>query len=255
MTAGHLSQLDLARAIEQAVQEGAHIINVSGGELAPAGEPDPTLTRALQLCDAAERRSSSPPPATTAAIACTSRRRAHRAWPSARSPRTASHSNPRNWGDAYRANGLLAPGERIIGAVPGGGTASATGSSFATPIVTGVAALLLDIQRRAGRNHDPKAVRDALISSASPCHPPGAPECARYLAGTLNVPGAYALITRGGMIKVPEHASHPMGAAATAGGGRLACPPPRRCAIGRTPTGDGQWQLRMWPGAASETRA
>jgi subtilisin family serine protease len=35
-----LTQLDLARAIEQAVQEGAHIINISGGERSPTGESD-----------------------------------------------------------------------------------------------------------------------------------------------------------------------------------------------------------------------
>ena len=42
-----LSQLDLARAIEQAVQEGAHVINVSGGERAPALPPrgDPSWAR------------------------------------------------------------------------------------------------------------------------------------------------------------------------------------------------------------------
>ncbi|WP_406445534.1 S8 family serine peptidase, partial [Streptomyces sp. NBC_00631] len=43
-------QLDLARAIERAVQEGAHIINVSGGERVPDGQPDELLGRALRLC-------------------------------------------------------------------------------------------------------------------------------------------------------------------------------------------------------------
>jgi subtilisin family serine protease len=38
---GQLSQLDLARAIEQAVDKGAHIINISGGELSCyAAKPD-----------------------------------------------------------------------------------------------------------------------------------------------------------------------------------------------------------------------
>jgi subtilisin family serine protease len=46
-----LSQLDLARAIEQAVQEGAHILNISGGERSPLGEPDPLLSRAIRLCE------------------------------------------------------------------------------------------------------------------------------------------------------------------------------------------------------------
>ena len=42
---GHLPQLDLARAIEQAVQEGAHVINVSGGSERPNGQADATLQR------------------------------------------------------------------------------------------------------------------------------------------------------------------------------------------------------------------
>ena len=212
---GYLSQLDLARAIEQAVQAGAHVINVSGGELAPTGEPDPTLARALHLCDAAG----------VLVIAATGNDGCDCLHVPASVPTALAVGaltedgqplQSGNWGDGYQAHGLLAPGERILGAVPGGGTATATGSSFATPIVTGVAALLLDLQRRAGEELDPTAVGNALLASATPCSPRGAPECARYLAGTLNVPGAYALITRGGRITVPEHASRPIGAAAAA---------------------------------------
>ena len=47
----HLSQLDLARAIEQAVQEGAHVINISGGQQAPEGQAEGVLERALRLCE------------------------------------------------------------------------------------------------------------------------------------------------------------------------------------------------------------
>jgi subtilisin family serine protease len=47
---GHLPQLDLARAIEQAVQHGAHVISVSGGERSPNGQADAMLERALRLC-------------------------------------------------------------------------------------------------------------------------------------------------------------------------------------------------------------
>src|SRR5262249_47171865 len=45
---GRLSQLDLARGIEQAVQDGAHIINISGGERAPGGQADDVLARAVR---------------------------------------------------------------------------------------------------------------------------------------------------------------------------------------------------------------
>src|SRR5437764_962139 len=50
------------------------------------------------------------------------------------------------WGKVYRMQWIVALGEAVIGAVPGGGVAMITGTSFATPIVTGFAALLLSMQ-------------------------------------------------------------------------------------------------------------
>jgi subtilisin family serine protease len=55
-----------------------------------------------------------------------------------------------SWGEPYLKNGVLAPGQTIDGAAPAGATAALTGTSFATPIVSGVAALLLSVQRQAG---------------------------------------------------------------------------------------------------------
>ncbi|WP_394325535.1 S8 family serine peptidase [Methanosarcina barkeri] len=45
------SQIDLAHAITQAVDHGAHVINISGGELVSSGEPHPLLAKAIRLCD------------------------------------------------------------------------------------------------------------------------------------------------------------------------------------------------------------
>ena len=42
----HLSQLDLARAIDPAVEAGAHVSNVSGGQRIPASEAEDLLDRA-----------------------------------------------------------------------------------------------------------------------------------------------------------------------------------------------------------------
>jgi len=192
-----LSQLDLARAIEQAVQAGAHVINVSGGELAPEGQADSILARAVRLCDengvllvAATGNDGCQclhvPAALPTALAVGAL--GQDGWPLESS----------NWGAAYSKNGVLAPGENILGAVPGGGTASFTGSSFATPIVSGVAALLVSIQKRNGRKIDPLAAGEAILEGARSCRPSDSPECRRFLAGTLNIPGAYALIQNGG---------------------------------------------------------
>ncbi|MGH7139053.1 MAG: S8 family serine peptidase, partial [Pirellulales bacterium] len=47
---GPTSQLDLARAINEAVEAGAHVINISGGELTNDGEAEPLLARAVRFC-------------------------------------------------------------------------------------------------------------------------------------------------------------------------------------------------------------
>src|SRR5436305_1762547 len=45
-----------------------------------------------------------------------------------------------NWGGPYRQQGILAPGERIAGALPGGGVGYKSGTSSATAIVSGIIA-------------------------------------------------------------------------------------------------------------------
>jgi cyanobactin maturation PatA/PatG family protease len=200
--ARRLSQLDLGRAIEQAVQEGAHVINVSGGQRVPTDEAEDVLAHALELCEdnnvlviAAAGNDGCEclhvPAAVPSVLAVG-------ALDASGMPLKTS-----NWGEAYRSNGVLAPGERILGAASGGDTARLTGSSFATPIVSGIAALLLSIQQASGQEINPSAVREAILASAVPCYPLDSPECRPYLVGTVNVPGAYDLILKGGK-KVAE---------------------------------------------------
>jgi cyanobactin maturation PatA/PatG family protease len=192
---GRLSQLDLARAIEQAVQEGAHIVNISGGERSPSGEPDLLLSRAIRLCEendvlivAAAGNDGCEclqvPAAVGSVLAVGAMSKDGR-------PLGIS-----NWGEAYQTNGVLAPGENIRGAVPGGGTAQRTGTSFAAPIVSGVAGLLLSVQLRDGKKPKPRAVGDAILRTAVPCNLGGTSDTRRCLAGVLNIAGAYALITQ-----------------------------------------------------------
>jgi hypothetical protein len=194
---GHLSQLDLARAIEQAGEEGAHVINISGGERSPRGQADEILARAVRLC---ERNNI----LIVAAVGNDGCECLHvpAALPGALAVGAmAANQQPlmtSNWGQAYRKNGILALGENIRGAVPGGGTALLTGSSFACAIVCGLAGLLLSIQRRKRKETNPRAVREALLRSAAPRDPREIPQCPRYLAGTLNIPGAYSLIQNTG---------------------------------------------------------
>ncbi|MGC7102941.1 PatA/PatG family cyanobactin maturation protease [Amycolatopsis lurida] len=188
------SQLELARGIELAVEAGAQVINVSGGQLSPSGEAEDPLARAVRFCQ--ERNVLVVAAAGNDGCFC-----AHvpAALPSVLAVGALDDAGRpmamSNWGEPYARQGLLAPGENILGAVPDGGTARHTGTSLATPIVAGVAALLLSLQRRAGRQPDPLGVGAALLATADPCELADPGECVRFLSGKLNVEKAVKVVT------------------------------------------------------------
>ncbi len=187
------TQLDLARGIEQAANAGAHIINLSGGQLTDFGEAEGWLENAVHLCQekniilvAAAGNDGCPclhvPAALPAALAVG-------AMDARGQPLDFS-----NWGSTYQTQGILAPGEQILGAQPGGGTQQLNGTSFATPIVSGVAALLLSLQVEQGQTPDPARVRQILLQSALPCNVDLPADAQRCLAGKLNIAGAITLL-------------------------------------------------------------
>ncbi|NES80657.1 MAG: S8 family serine peptidase [Moorea sp. SIO2B7] len=189
-----LSQLDLARAIEQAAENGAQVINISGGALTDMGEAEDWLDRAVQMCSqrnillvAAAGNDGCDclhvPAALPAVLAVGA---------------TDARGHPldfSNWGETYQSQGILAPGENILGAKPGGGTLSLSGTSFAAPIMTGVVALLLSLQVQRGEEANPQAVRQALLESALPCKFAQTENGRKCLAGVLNIPGAIEKLT------------------------------------------------------------
>ena len=191
-----LSQLDLSRAIEQAVNAGAHIINVSAGQLTDNGEAEGWLDRAVQLCkdhnvlivaaagnDGCECLHVPASLPTVLAVGAMN-----------------DQGKPidfSNWGESYQNQGILAPGEHILGAKPGGGTQKLSGTSFATPIVSGVAALLLSLQVQRGETPDPAKVRAVLLETAIPCTDKDTDDISRCLLGKLNISGALQYFTGG----------------------------------------------------------
>ena len=101
-----------------------------------------------------------------------------------------------NFGGKYQTQGILAPGENILGAQPGTDEPiRKRGTSCAAPIVTGLAALLMSLQLKQGCAPDAEAVRASLINSAIPCDPEEVEEPERCLKGKLNIPGAFQLLT------------------------------------------------------------
>ncbi|AFZ23461.1 cyanobactin maturation protease, PatA/PatG family [Cylindrospermum stagnale PCC 7417] len=192
------SQIDLARAITQAVEQGANVINISGGQLAASSESDKLLANAVRLC--ADNNVLIVAAAGNDGCDCL---HVPAALESVLAVGAMDFSgNPigfSNWGEVYRSQGILAPGENILGAIPGGGTATRSGTSFATPIVSGLVALLLSIQLQRGQKPDPHAIRDAILKTALPCNLQKSLDSRRCLVGSLNIAGVEALIKKEGI--------------------------------------------------------
>jgi cyanobactin maturation PatA/PatG family protease len=194
---GHLfqpacSQLELARAILLAVERGAFIINVSAGQYGPGARAEPVLAnavaRAIQRgvmvvaaagndgCECAHVPAALPGVLAVGAMDQLGR-------PLERS----------NWGGAYRSKGLLAHGAGLLAAHAGGDRIVVAGTSFATAIVSGAAALLRSLTLSRGRDMPAARLRKILLDSALKCRDDPI-LCRRHLAGRLDLLRAVRLL-------------------------------------------------------------
>ena len=186
-------QLDLARAIQAAAEAGAHIINISGGEFSQSGKADRLLSDTIENCikqgilivSAAGNDGC----ACLHVPACEQNVLAVGAMNETWQPLPFS-----NWGSAYRHNGLLFPGNKIVAAFPGNGITQKTGTSFATPIASGIAALLMCLQVKNKSSPNSQQVFEALLRTAIRCDPGTTPDCEKTLAGRINLPAAMEYI-------------------------------------------------------------
>ena len=187
---GKAPQLEIARAIQIAINEGADIINFSGGQYSDTGVADQWLDDAVQRCaqagvllvaaagnDGCECLHVPAAASTALAVGAVD-----------------ANGDPMdfsNYGGGYACNGITAPGENIIGAVPGGGVAQMSGTSFATPLVSGVVSLI----QAAKPELTGGQIRDFLLQTASPCGNKTPEVCQKLLVGRINVEGVLAAMT------------------------------------------------------------
>jgi len=189
------SQLDLARAITFAIEHDVSIINVSAGQKTFTSEAETHLEQALQRC--AESRILLVAAAGNDSCACMHLPAAvEYVLAVGASDSTGRPLSVSNWGELYRRNGLLAPGENLPVAVLGGGVRGASGTSYAAAVVSGVAALLLSVARREGYEIDAADIQKILIDSAMSCELEAEGACDRYLAGSLDAAAALAMLHR-----------------------------------------------------------
>lgn len=190
-----ISPINLSRAINLAIDMGANIIHIAACRPTKTGVADELLERALRQCQKNNILIIAPAgndkgecwciPAILPDVLAVGAMK--------------DNGQPfkfSNWGGIYQQQGILAPGENILGAQPGTDKPiRKKGTSCAAPIVTAVSALLLSLQLQRGLSPDPESVRAAIINSAIPCDPESVAEPERCLLGKLNVSGALALLT------------------------------------------------------------
>lgn len=192
------SELDLARALLAALRHGAHVINVSAGRLSGSGTAGAHLHDAVRQCvdagvlvvaaagndgcDCLHVPAGLPGVLAVGAMDASGK------------PVPFS-----NWGSAYRERGILAPGTDIVGADAGGGVIRLSGTSFATPLVAGTAALLMSRQLEQTGRTDGRAVMQAIIDGADRCDVQLHGRCERFLAGALNIGAAVRRIDADGV--------------------------------------------------------
>jgi len=185
------SQVELAKSIKIAVEQGAHIINISGGQLSNSGVPEHFLKQAIDDC----KKAGVLMIAATGNDGCSCLH-----VPAADRHVLAvgsmdENGNPTketNFGPSYQINGILAPGKNRIAARPGGGTFKTSGAtSYATPIISGVVGLLMSLQLKEGIQPDAYVIKSILEKTATPCSGDAASDhCNRFLRGQLNLPEA-----------------------------------------------------------------
>ncbi|MBD2504677.1 PatA/PatG family cyanobactin maturation protease [Anabaena azotica] len=189
-----ISILNLTRAFELALELGANIIHCAACRPTQTGEVQDLLARAVKKCQDNNILIVAPAGNNKGECWCIP----------AVLPGTLAvgaikdEGKPfkfSNWGGNYQIEGIMAPGENILGAQPGTEEPKRNkGTSCAAPVMTGICALLMSLQLQQGQPIDAEAIRTALLNTAIPCNPEEVEEPERCLRGFVNLPGVINLL-------------------------------------------------------------
>lgn len=186
------SQDRLADAMFLAIKEGADIINISAGEITPLNKSSLKLQNAIEHCNdmgiivvAAVGNngcSCSQIPASMPYVLAVG----------------AIEENGMpfefsNYGELYKSEGVLLPFSTLTTAGLDESYNESCSTSVATPIVSGIIALLLSSQIKLGLPKDGIAAKNAIVASSLPCNI-NKDYCDKYLKGILDIGRAIKLL-------------------------------------------------------------
>jgi cyanobactin maturation PatA/PatG family protease len=187
------TQEELAAGIRTALDRKANIINISASQQTDLLALSHELSSALEAAAGADALvvaaagnqgcACDTIPASVAGVLAVG---AHN---DAGSPLLSS-----NWGPGQRTQGVIAPGSNVPGACVGGGLCRATGTSFATATVSGIAGLLMSMDVERGVKPSGRRVRKVLLQSCATPAPDQVEMASTYLAGRLDVSRAVDLM-------------------------------------------------------------
>jgi len=181
-----LSPVDLARAIEFAVERDADLIHIAACLPSQSLQAEPLVERALRMALDAGVLIVAPVGNNYSENFCIPA-----AFPGVLAAGALRQDGEpfgfNNRGGPYLDQAVFTLGE-YEAADPGGGLKRHDGSSCAAPIVSGVSALLLSLQKQRGMPSDAAAVRRAILETATPVASSEDPEVT--LRGDLNVTAA-----------------------------------------------------------------
>ncbi len=187
------TQQDLASGIRTALEAGANILNISASQQSDLLSLSTELSGALQeaarrdvLVVAAAGNQGCACDTIPASVASVLAVGAH---DEAGVPLLTS-----NWGLNQRAHGVLAPGSDIPGACVGGGLCRASGTSFATATVSGVAGLLMSVEVERGQEPSGEKVKRILLASCARADDDQIEIASTHLAGRLDIARAADLL-------------------------------------------------------------